>query len=902
MFKKLLLITTTLLVGFILFIGFQKMKASQQPEIDLYSKLPRESVVIIEIKEPLSQWNKLLTNNIILQELNEFKKFKELSAYITTLDSHLLILDPNKIYTPKNGLLSVSLTENETPALLFQIPFANQDYTNKQIIDFWAKLLQMKVVQNADIPYAELTNSSDQIFIQISPGIISFSNNRLIFNHLDSSLLQSNEFTKIRSTSSKGTKLRVFFKPENGINLLSNTLSDKTNERLSSFSKLMGWIELDTEIKPDEISTSGFTSITDSLDYHLEIFKNQAPVSARVANFLPRRTAFLMHYGFSDFPNLRSKYIDYKSELMGVPFDLQISIWDTMYDLSIENDFISWIDNEIALTILEPDYNSFNDEIMVWVGSSDARTMFQSLSEMSLKVDNKRSFDFESIEYKGYSIQKLNLDEFLHYTLGEEFSSVNENYFIQIDDYIVFANSPAILQRTINKLQKEQTLQKDEHYQSFTNKMTERSNLFVYSNIAQSPYLYQSVLNDKIKPAIEESKEWLQKFQAAALKISYETDDLFFVNGFVKYNPIYKKESNSLWEISLSSPSNFKPVFVKNHYTKANEIFIQDTSNVIYLIDNKGVILWKRTLDGPIISAVSQIDALKNDKLQLIFNTKSSLYIIDRKGRNLENFPVQFNSNASTGLLVADYEQTKKYRILVPTENGDISNYSINGKLVKGWGYSAKNTSINQPIQHIRIKQKDYLIACYKDGSVTALDRRGSVRINLKSKFNFKPIGEIRVQEGSDLAKTLIICTTINQEMVQISLTDKKTRLFSIPGDSIQFITYINRNTNKPLEIIASGKSSTSVYQTDGNLVSHFKTTTEITTVPQMYRFNNQSYIGFTNGSDDLLYLNNKKGLTLYPFPLKGSSPFSIADLNNDGRLNLIVCDKNGTLYNYNLE
>ena len=902
MFKKFLLIASTLLVGFMLFFGFQKMKASQQPKVDLYSKVPSSAVMVIEINQPLNLWNELLTNNIILQELKEFREFQEMSSFISTVDSHLLILDPTKAQTPKKALISVSFTDEQEPYLLYQFPFSNQENTPKEVINFWAKLLQMKVDMNPENDFAELTNETNKLFIQVSPGILSLSIDNNFISSTDSSILQNIEFTKIKNTSSKGTKIRFFFNPQNGFNLLSATLSDKTNERIRSFATLSGWLELDTEIKPDEISTSGFTTLTDSLNYHFEIFKNQAPVSPRVAKFLPARTAFLMHFGFSDFPLLRSVYVEQKTKLMGVPFDHQLITWDTMYDISIENDFISWIDNEIALTILEPEFTDFNDEIMVWVGSSDSRTLAQSLSEMALKIDNKESNNFEIIEYRGFSIQKLNLEGFLYATLGEEFSAVDENYFTQIDDYIVFANSPATLQRTINKLQKGQTLQENEYYQSFTNKMTDVSNLFIYSNIAQSPALYKAILSEKEKPNINKHKEWLQKFQAAAIKVSYEDDNLLFVNGYIKYNPIYKKERNSLWEIPLSSPANFKPVFVKNHYTKANEIFIQDTSNTIYLIDNKGAILWKRQLDGKIISKVSQIDALKNNKLQLIFNTKASLYIIDRKGRDLDKFPVRLKSNASSGLLVADYSGTKDYRILIPTQNGSILNYTVNGKQVKGWNYKSTNQIVNQPVQYIKIKNKDYLIVFYDDGGLTALDRRGSIRIDLKSRFNFKPIGEIIVQLGSDLNKTHVICTTKNQEVVQISLTDKKTRLFSIPDDSLQFITYTSKSSISSLEIMASGTSSISVYQTDGNQISSFNPKTNASTSPQLYHFNNQVYTGFSNTSNDLLYIYSSRGNIVYPFPLKGSSPFSIADLNNDGRLNLIVSDKNGILYNYSLE
>ena len=65
---------------------------------------------------------------------------------------------------------------------------------------------------------------------------------------------------------------------------------------------------------------------------------------------------------------------------------------------------------------------------------------------------------------------------------------------------------------------------------------------------------------------------------------------------------------------------------VKNHYTQKWEIAVQDENLNLYLISSEGEILWKRKLQEAVIGSIRQIDLFKNNKLQLLFNTKASCF------------------------------------------------------------------------------------------------------------------------------------------------------------------------------------------------------------------------------------------------------------------------------------
>jgi hypothetical protein len=126
------------------------------------------------------------------------------------------------------------------------------------------------------------------------------------------------------------------------------------------------------------------------------------------------------------------------------------------------------------------------------------------------------------------------------------------------------------------------------------------------------------------------------------------------------------------WESLLDTAISFKPQLVQNHSTGETDIFVQDMANNAYLLNNVGRILWKVNLPEPIIGPVYQIDIYRNGKLQMLFNTKNRLYVIDRLGNFVDNFPITLKSPAVGGLALFDYDNNKQYRIMIACEDRKV--------------------------------------------------------------------------------------------------------------------------------------------------------------------------------------------------------------------------------------
>ena len=108
----------------------------------------------------------------------------------------------------------------------------------------------------------------------------------------------------------------------------------------------------------------------------------------------------------------------------------------------------------------------------------------------------------------------------------------------------------------------------------------------------------------------------------------YEVITRNYINLLTWYLEDTQSKPQTVWESLLDTTFSMKPQLVENHYTKQNEIFLQDDGNTIYLINKAGRILWKQKIAEPINSNIYQIDYYRNGKLQLLFSTENYLHLL----------------------------------------------------------------------------------------------------------------------------------------------------------------------------------------------------------------------------------------------------------------------------------
>ena len=255
-----------------------------------------------------------------------------------------------------------------------------------------------------------------------------------------------------------------------------------------------------------------------------------------------------------------------------------------------------------------------------------------------------------------------------------------------------------------------------------------------------------------------------------------EGNNLASINGIISN---YKDDSKNSeielkFETSISNEIILGPLIVKNHTNNKNEVFIQDSENIIYLINENGQIEWTKKINNRVIDEVKQIDGYKNGRLQYVFATQNSLHMIDRKGRDVGKFPLKFKDQITKPVSVFDYDNNKNYRLLI-TQNDELFMFDSKGNRVRGFDYNKKSKIITKP-EHFRISNKDIIVFKTSD-DLKILNRRGKVRIKINDDYNYSK-DEIFQYQNS------LLTTTVNNKIVKIDMNgnSKEVSLMSFNG------------------------------------------------------------------------------------------------------------------------
>ncbi|MEM6724064.1 MAG: hypothetical protein AAF598_08500 [Bacteroidota bacterium] len=400
----------------------------------------------------------------------------------------------------------------------------------------------------------------------------------------------------------------------------------------------------------------------------------------------------------------------------------------------IEEYLLPWVGDELAFVQLDP----LSAEV-----EKDQLALFHIRNEdlfNELMLDLLNQAGEISVEdYANFRIRQVNLNDLLLPFLGSAFNSIQQPYFVQVEEYAVFANSSAALKKTLDRYLTGRTLGRNFRFQEFSLNQTTDGNAWLYLDPGFLFQAYSAIAKESFKPDLSEHFQHISKFNPVSFRWS-GFENKFLTEGRIGFENTNLSRSSLVWRTSLEAPAQIAPTLVRNHRTGAWEILIQDTNNRIYQLSANGSINWSKPLDGPILSEIYQVDLYRNDKLQYLFNTRDNIHGIDREGDDVKGkgYPKRF-PKATNGLLVVDYSGRKEYRIFVATEGGQIRGYLKDGTALPGWNPKDNVGTIFTPIQHELVDGKDYLMTQTEEGSLHLFARNGDARtppIRWNSTFN----------------------------------------------------------------------------------------------------------------------------------------------------------------------
>jgi hypothetical protein len=854
--------------------GYFFLKQIKKPKVAVINSLPANCDYVIETDNFFQLYKKLNETNLIWEELKQFDFIKKADAELFIIDSVLKsnekikkIIENNKVYFGAYTL------KNEQQFLIgFNLPEVNYDEAannflkeeSKSITDFVLPQSKEKAIK------VQFKNNSYSFFVYINAGLvlISLSSELLdeaILSQNKSALIFDKTYTALEESAGKDVDIRVYLKDTYLNNFYAQL--DTANSAFSvKLNALSGWTSMDIEFQSDEIQLNGFVEADTSRFF--KFIKTQEPVELTFMNTVPKKCNSFVFLGISDYEKLRSSATNYNLK--------DIDFYNKKTDADIGTELNAIAGDEFALI-------NFKDEPTVGlmeINNKENATKFLKQIADSLLL----GIGEDSIVY----LKNKNL-----FTIASgSFLIKPFNYCFLYNDYILFAETDSSLKSYISNIRNAGTFVKNEKFNHLAEtNLNSETNFFIYADIEQSQELLKLYLPSKIKNALLEKPDVFTKFSSVGFQLTTHKNKIL-QQSYLYFSPKTKTQTLSLWETELDTTSSFIPQIVINHKTNGKELIVQDDANKIYLLSNTGKIIWKKELEGIIMSSIHQVDYYKNSKLQLLFNTPNYIHLIDRNGNYVEGYPVKTKHECTNGLSVFDYENTKEYRVLVACADKKIYNYNLNGKLVDGFDFEISKDTVTQPILFKRINQKDYLLAIDKSGNVYGTGRRGEKRLTLTNKLSNTKFNYY-FDLGKDIEKSKFYF--IDQETNEFKQLNLNNAMIAHAFDTdlkIKKVHFDFVNEDRLIDYILVDETGFQVMDDLGIRLVNYLSKSDILPEVKTILYENQLYFLVVDVGNNLriITINGKEAESI---PYNFSKIPIINQLNNDGNYFIIGNNKN---------
>lgn len=314
----------------------------------------------------------------------------------------------------------------------------------------------------------------------------------------------------------------------------------------------------------DENSTltaNGYTNISGVNEYYLEALQKSGTAKRSVPEVAPNSTALYISYGFDSFAEFYKNFeiVQQNDPEQFESYQTSIAKVEKFLKIDVKERFISWIGDEIAVLQIQSHINKGKNDMALVLKANDAEAAKTHLDFVVEQIRKKTPVKFKAVNYKDYEINFLSIKGFFKMLLGGRFDEFDKPYFTQIDDFVIFSDSPNTLKGIIDKVSEGEILATSKEFKSFDEKFDSESTVLVYSNV---PLLFDNMYalaDAPTKQKMLKNKDFIICFPQVGLQLTPE-DDLFESRLVLKYQDVGEVKKAMKQKGSVDKTAVKKPV------------------------------------------------------------------------------------------------------------------------------------------------------------------------------------------------------------------------------------------------------------------------------------------------------------------------------------------------------
>lgn len=841
--------------------GYFYLKQNKKPALNALDVLPNNAVCLVEVSGFHELTNKLINQNLIWNGLTSVSQIKSIESQISYFDSLTTQVEVFKDFFEGRKINLGFYNENQSLRLL--ITFNLRELAQEK--DFKELLSQnLKCEVNAE-GLAEFWKDRLKYTIQVSNGVVAISESleliKKCFNTAEKKLSKEPKFLQLRKNLDEDDLCNVYFNYD---------LLKKSNLKINAQQiALTGVSSAKLEVTPDAIVMNGFNDADTST--FLNALSGQPAKTVDFFQILPFNILSYKATATSNYPLLHEK-LKIKSNAF---------YWKQANDSALYNVQRQLAEN-ISDVVVECEYNLNNvTERALVIQIKDSMLVNEAMRFLSDSVMN-----FQGV--KNFRLRD-SISDLCRELLGDLFTAKAQFAFAYAN-YLVISESLQGHLFYMNSVLNNSSAAQNEVFMNYAkDNLLVEFNYQVYCNVSKQSHKAKELFTF----LSDSDLVYVKRINDYSINISNYKNLLQFRAALKYQSTSGNKDVPGLWTCESDTLITQGPFSFLNHKSGQNELLFQDAKGNLYLTSATGNILWKKNIGEQSLSPFYTVDAFKNNKYQILFNTKTHLHLIDRNGNYVPGFPLKLPATATNPISLLDYDKTRDYRIIVACSDNKIYNYNITGTKNERFTPIKVDHPVYLPVKYAKVGASDYLIANDSEGKIYVYSRRGEGRIDLSNKLITNSSDYFIDVANNVQNTTLIYYDDKNSLLEKISLEDKKdiAKLntdFENPSYYFELI-----DDDKKTDIVIVDKTKLACYDLMGNELFKHETSDEGFVGATYYFDTDGMYflINTINGNLEIVQAGLKKVVKR----IKGTGKPLVFDLFKDGKKYLLVSD-NSTL------
>lgn len=678
------------------------------------------------------------------------------------------------------------------------------------------------------------------------------------------SLWRARSFKPLRYHQRDEVPFAIFINPENLSVLFSNWLTPNGKQRIAEVRSTMDWLRLDPQRDSNLVRLNG--KLSESHDGTIW----SAAARQRPGNFA--------------------------AMLQVIPESVAAFHW-----LHISNK------NRIG----QDRHRLFQKYILPWIGSEMAAVRTQTgrfwvvqmedqqKAEAALSALSEEIAAEPASNYYAYAIQQLASERLLEVLPFNQ--AIADPYFTTIDNFVIFADSRSALEVWLDEYIVGKTLAQDADFLGLFQPLKDQTgqvfSYFNFINLAPDIRDWIQTKNLLVPGQPEKTGRIALLFKEAGR--GWDVDGYWQPSD----QPILAGETNIAWKVILDAEAVTPPMPIGNDPLRPDAIAIQDSALNLYLFRPDGKLLWKKQLDGQVLSSIHSIEYYGEGSISMLFNTPRSIYLLGMDGEMQSAFPISLQTRATNGVAVVDFNQTRDYSFFVACANGAVYGFDRMGRPLPGWNPLRDVGEVRHSLLHFQDRGRDYLVLLNESGQLMVYQRDGSYRFsprNFGRKFPSPPDYQLSATSNR------IVVTDRNGIGHVISLGGSTFSLSLLPNarEPVKFaFADVAGDERKDYLALSGNVLRASYYNAQNNFRSLYQlefADKQDEICPVQIPGKDKSAVGVVSKALQQIQLLLPEGTVHPDFPLAGNTTFFIADLFGNGQ-NILVVANGDSMYAYRI-